>query len=231
MSYKLLYGWKQHGSAIHCSAERPHTKFSVELAEKLRHYSRHSITQKQIVSVVSRKSNMHDANWQWDQIVCSSYLTTPISHAQTHIITLQCNQTKLCDYRQKMYFPVSCQTVEWYKEQRVERVGCMLGSLNQAVLKLAGRLYINIIHQAAFTDMTSVVGHNTYIKHLLFSVKRIKGEHFPMKGCAFESRMPWVIIWVKYLEKEYHSPLKRGYWNQDIPLWSSDTLPHSYLIY
>lgn len=74
----------------------------------------------------------------------------------------------------------------------IQEAACeeILGSLNQAVLKLAGRLYINIIHQTAFTDMISAVGHSTHIKHLLFFVKGIKGKHFPMKDCVFESHMP-----------------------------------------
>lgn len=53
------------------------TNFSVKLAERLRHWSHCSITQKEIVSVVSSRSNMHEANWQWDRIAFFSLLLSP----------------------------------------------------------------------------------------------------------------------------------------------------------
>lgn len=136
---------------------------------------------------------------------------------QKHTVSLQRNQTGLCDYRQKMYFHVSCQSVGWYGERGAQRVWWMLGSLNQAVVSLADRLYINVIHQAAFTNMTSVAqwglaGHSTHIKHLLFSVRGIKrsallGRAVCLKGTCHGK---WSFDFNnKYLEKEYHWKLHR----------------------
>lgn len=59
------------------AAELPHTNFRVERAEKWSHYSHRSITQKQIVSVVSHRSNMHEDNWQRDQIAFFSLFLSP----------------------------------------------------------------------------------------------------------------------------------------------------------
>lgn len=140
-----------------CVAELPHTNFSVKPGEKWRHYCRRSITQKQIVSVVSHRSNMHDANRLWDQIAfffpslfASPYHTHPPSTSHKN------NGRK----NKRNTVAQSVQAL-WLRAENVfscfmKGVWCTLGSLNQAVVSLTGRLYINVIHQAAFTDMTSV---------------------------------------------------------------------------
>lgn len=115
----------------------------------------------------------------------------------------------------KYVFHVCCQTVGWYEEQCVQRVWCMLWSLNQALLSPADRLYINVIHQAAFTDMTSVVrrglaGHNAHIKRLC-SVRGIKGSAFLWSAVCFKATSPgkwWFDFKNKYFEKEYQTHLQ-----------------------
>lgn len=66
---------------------------SVKPAEKQRHCSLRSITQKQIVSVGSHRSNMHEANWQWDQIAFFSLFLSPYhtrpQHKQRHSAAVQ----------------------------------------------------------------------------------------------------------------------------------------------
>lgn len=59
------------------AVELPHTNFSVKPAEKWRHYSRRSITQKTNCFRFSHRSNMHEANWQWDQIASFSLFLSP----------------------------------------------------------------------------------------------------------------------------------------------------------
>lgn len=74
----------------------PHTDFSVKLAEKWRHYCRRSITQKQIVSVVSHRSNMHDAKRLWDQIAFFQLVPFTLPHPSTRHKP-RAKSVRLCD--------------------------------------------------------------------------------------------------------------------------------------
>lgn len=141
-----------------------------------------------------------------------------------HTVTVDCNQTQLCDYRQKICFSCLLSAVGWCEDQCARRLWCMLGSLNRALLSPADRLYINVIHQAAFTDMTSVVqrglaGHNAHIKHLC-SASGIK-ESASMKSSLKATSLGkwWFDFKNKYLENEPPSMSERAK-NQDIPPWS-----------
>lgn len=118
MSSTPLYGWKQLGSASHCWTATQ--KFQCQTSREMEALQPPlNNTKTNCFIFFSHRSNMHEANWQWDQIASFSLFLSPhrdhplrTNNSINHTITLQCYQTEVCDYMQKVFFCVSCQTGE-----------------------------------------------------------------------------------------------------------------------
>jgi len=126
----------------------------------------------------SHRSNMHEANWQQDQIAFFSVFLSPHHTHHQAQTTAQTHHNTTVQSDQAMWLHAgnvfSSFLSDWgtMGGAACAESGAPSGHENEVDFSPADQLCINVIHQADFTDVTSVAqrelaGPNTHIKPLL----------------------------------------------------------------